>query len=163
MRWMLIVYAVSLGCNQHPPQSFRSAPPDASDELARKAFDEPSTFVPSPGGPLPAIEYHIPSPYSPLPSLNARSGLSQTQLDAVFLQYKAGLVRRCWTTIRGPGAPVATETVHVRVEEGRVTSVRSEGNDLPVGTCLEREIEGWVFPVAPAPTDFHLPLKFVAK
>ncbi len=96
------------------------------------------------------------------PATQSGSSLSGPQMEAVVRQHKAGMTRTCWVNIGGGGASSASEMVHLTIDgTGHVSSAHAEGNNGQVGTCLEREMKGWVFPASGASTAVDLPFKFV--
>jgi hypothetical protein len=160
MRWGLIC-AVLVGCA-------RGADSPPSDAGARDDFDSPSRFIPDPRGPLPP--YHLapgrPAPATP-PSPPAQ-GLSSVEIETVVRNHKAALTRRCWVNVvsidGGGGAQETRETLHVTIDgTGHVSNASAEGDNAPVGTCLEREIKLWDFPPNESPTSVDLPFKFVSQ
>ena len=117
-----------------------------------------------PMSPQPFAPFRDVRPLEPLRPTGLES-LTGDEMESVMRMHSMDAKRICWTSVTGGGASSAAETIHVTIDgTGHVAKAWAQGTNEPVGTCLAREISGWVFPatgVTTGPVDF--PFKFVRQ
>ncbi len=102
-------------------------------------------------------------PTGPAPAVPG-SGLSSEAVESTVRMHQSAVKRVCWERIGGGGSTSAIEKVHISIDgNGHVSSASADGNNATVGTCLEKEIRGWVFPPSGGTTEVDLPFKFISQ
>ena len=134
---------------------------------ASRAVPAPAVSVqPMPPPPIPPSGFSRDPGFNPgfVPIAKLEGGaLSEAQMASVVREHKADLVRACWTGTDAGAS--ARETVTISIDgDGHVAKAVAVGNNVVVGTCLERELRAWGFPATGGTTGpVDVPFKFPWK